>query len=216
MCNRFFKLLILFVAVIFVSHINSAVADLIPPHLAALESRMRENPHIFDRYDQFCADKNVGDACVLSATPLAGGGAGRCRRTVNSSTSTIDLACERIQTPRIARDLPSSGFVADSRLCEMPQTADMLAQSPYPCQSQSATYVDRFCRDKKLGSACIVELFVDDKKTINEGVCQTIKETEPYYLWGYRIATRDTIQCVAATSIVHTFVDVPLSHKLNQ
>lgn len=195
---------------------GTAVADVIPPHIATLENRMRENPDLVDRHDNFCADKKPNDDCAIPGSRLAGGGNGICRRSVNSSNATIDLACELLNRPNIFRDLPSGGFVADSRSCETPQLAEQLSRTPYPCKPQAAPYVDRFCRGKAAGDACAAELFVDGAREINAGTCQKITETDSYYLYGRRVATREAIRCEAPEPVKRTFSNVSSLRKLLQ
>jgi len=193
-----------------------AAADVIPPHIAALENRMRENPDLFDRHDNFCSDKKPKDDCLIPGSRLAGGGNGLCRRSIDSAASTIDLSCELVDNVSIFRDLPPGGFVPDSRTCESPQTAEQLSRTPYPCKPQVAPYVDRFCRGKAVGDACAVELSVDGAKESNAGSCQKVTEKEGYYLYGRRIATRETIRCEAAEPVKRTFSNISSLRKLLQ
>lgn len=195
---------------------GTAVADVIPPHIAALENRMRENPELFDRHDNFCSDKKPDDECMIPGSRLAGGGNGVCRRTVNSGNSTIDLSCERVDYVNIFRDLPSGGFVPESRTCASPQLAEQLSRTPYACKPQAAPYVDRFCRGKSVGDACMVELSVGGARETNAGTCQQVTEKEGYYLYGRGVATRETIRCEASEPVKRTFSNVGPLRKLLQ
>ena len=48
-----------------------ASADVLPPQAIETEHRLRENPQAFDRADQFCTGRSVGDACQMPGTALA-------------------------------------------------------------------------------------------------------------------------------------------------
>jgi hypothetical protein len=100
-----------------------ASADVLPPQAIETEHRLRENPQAFDRADQFCTGRSVGDACQMPGTALAGGGAGVCRNGIDSSRTRIDLRCERTAKVSLERGLPAEGFVLPAYFCENPEGA---------------------------------------------------------------------------------------------
>ncbi|MBO9538078.1 hypothetical protein [Herbaspirillum sp.] len=179
------------------------LADVIPPQAAEAAKRLAQNPNAFDRADQYCKDKKVGNACSIPGNPFAGGGEGICRNELNRNSSTIDLNCERATSPIIERGLPSGGFLADDTLCSAYATdtysngipiKKTLPMSELTC-TPGPVLKDRFCADKENGAACTVELQSGGKKQEFPGVCKQEVESISLYFQGRRKASRMVLAC---------------------
>ena len=119
--------------VVLAAVVPGASADVLPLQAIETEQRLRENPQAFDRADQFCSGRRVGDACQMPASALAGGGAGICRNGIDSSRTRIDLHCERTAKVSLARGLPSEGFVLPAYFCETPEGAAIARSRGFSC-----------------------------------------------------------------------------------
>lgn len=194
-----------------------ATADVLPPQAASAAERLRSNPRAFDRFDNFCAGKKSGDACVIPGTAFAGGGKGRCENDINRKIYTIDLHCVREGYVDIERQLPEGGFVHDADLCRGAATHD--AEEPAPkwnCTPLTPTPTDPFCKGKSVNSACTVELTYKGALQRDEGVCKEIVESERFYYQGHREATRKVIQCMPKEEVTRSFTPASWWQKLLQ
>jgi len=179
------------------SVVPGAFADVLPLHAIETEQRLRENPQAFDRADQFCTGRSVGDACQMPGTALAGGGAGVCRNGIDVSRTRIDLRCERTAKVSLERGLPAEGFVLPAYFCENPD--------------------DRFCQGRGIGAACTALLTVDGTPVRDAGVCTRITESAPrFYFRGWHIAQREVVNCVSPEPIERRYKDVSWWQKVRQ
>lgn len=192
-----------------------AAADVLPPQAAGAVERLLRNPNAFDRTDQFCAGKRRGDACTITASPLAGGGAGVCKNELNRTSFTIDLSCERSGSYVLDRGLPEGGFVGDASLCANP-AATVPSGAPYSCKPLQPMPVDRFCAGKPVGSACSAEISRDGVRETHPGVCRTVEEQRGFYFQGRRVATREVVRCEAEGSFERIYTPVGWFEKLFQ
>lgn len=197
-----------------------AGADLIPPEAAPAALRLHKNPKAFDRVDNFCKRKRVGDACSIPGGAFAGGGEGMCRNDLNRTTLTIDLSCVREGQVTIDRKLPAGGFVNDSELCsDAARSAagdDPSSHPEWNCTPTVPTAADQFCTGKAIGSACTVELTYQGRREQHQGVCSQVFETEHFYYQGRRTATRQVIRCDPATVTPRSYAPATWWQKLTQ
>lgn len=171
-----------------------ALADLIPPQVAAARERLHANPEVFDRTDQFCAGKTRDKACTIDGSTFSGGGAGVCRSEITDSGASIDLVCRRSSEPVIDRRLPDGGYVNDPGMCAASRQPGY-SGPPVNCKPTVPTPADRFCREKAAGSACTVELIYEGKTETHEGICNQVTESTGFYYQGRRSAVRQVIRC---------------------
>lgn len=176
-----------------------AHADLIPPDIAAAQQRLRDNPKLYDRVDQFCHGKQPQDACQLPGKPFAGGGEGTCVNQVNESNKTIDMTCERNDAVTIDRKLPQGGFVGGRDLC--PNGPGPSPNPNWGCKPITPTPADQFCQGKKTGASCTVELEYQGKPQRDQGVCTAITETDSFYYQGHRSTSRQVIRCEPTSAV---------------
>ncbi len=163
-------------------------ADVISPTVQAAQDRLRNNPNVYDRVDNFCQGKKPQDRCTVSGPIISGGGEGVCINTqTNSYSDSIDLACIRTKYVDIDRDI-----------------------------AEGENKSDRFCKAKKLGSPCNIEFVYDDKMHTAAGTCKIQIETKRYYYQGYHNESRSTIQCQAEPLPERTYIPVSIIKKLFQ
>lgn len=188
-------------------------ADVISQQAWNAEQRFNQFPNVFDRTDQYCLDAKVGAACVIPGTAFAGGGQGVCERDFEHGRRYIDLRCVPINQPRIERQIPDGRFRRDARDCDdNPQNKKEVR--PFECVDP-APVSDHFCRDHRNGDACIAEFMLAGKPQQESGRCTMTIEQYKYYHYGYRIATRPVLQCIAIQPApAAVFTPVPLSKKL--
>lgn len=191
-----------------------ASADLISPEVQSARDRLRANPNTYDRVDNFCTGKKPGDACSISGSTFAGGGDGSCSNSINKTTSTIDLTCVRNGEVWIDRRLPDGGFVNDPELCKMGE--DKESGQKWDCKPMVPTPADQFCKGKSLGGRCTVELTYRGRTEQHNGTCKQVTETEKFYFWGYRTATRQVIRCEPPLVPPRTYTPASWRQKLLQ
>jgi len=180
-----------------------ALADLIPPEAEAAAKRLRANPKAFDRTDEYCTDKKVGEACTIPGSAFAGGGEGVCKNDLNRA-GTIDLSCKREGFMNIDRKYPEGGFVADATICrELEQRKR--ENTPYPpewnCTPLDPTPTDQFCAGKAVGAACTVTLSYLGKPEQAQGVCKHDLQQQGFYYQGRRTLSRLVIECQPAEAL---------------
>jgi hypothetical protein len=194
-----------------------ASADVLPPQAIETEHRLRENPQAFDRADQFCTGRSVGDACQMPGTALAGGGAGVCRNGIDVSRTRIDLRCERAAKVSLERGLPAEGFVLPAYFCENPEGAAIVRSRGFSCTPAAQPPHDRFCQGRGIGAACTALLTVDGTPVRDAGVCARITESAPrFYFRGWQIARREVVNCVSPEPIERRYKDVSWWQKVWQ
>jgi hypothetical protein len=194
-----------------------ASADVLPPQAIETEHRLRENPQVFDRADQFCTGRSVGDACQMPGTALAGGGAGVCRNGIDVSRTRIDLRCERTAKVSLERGLPAEGFVLPAYFCENPEGAAIVRSRGFSCTPAAQPPHDRFCQGRGIGAACTALLTVDGTPVRDAGVCARITESAPrFYFRGWQIARREVVNCVSPEPIERRYKDVSWWQKVWQ
>ena len=197
--------------------VPGASADVLPPQAIETEHRLRENPQAFDRADQFCTGRSVGDACQMPGTALAGGGAGVCRNGIDSSRTRIDLRCERTAKVSLERGLPAEGFVLPAYFCENPEGAAIARSRGFSCTPTAQPPHDRFCQGRGIGAACTALLTVDGTPVRDPGVCARITESAPrFYFRGWHIAQREVDNCVSPEPIERRYKDVGWLQKVRQ
>ena len=197
--------------------VPGASADVLPLQAIETEQRLRENPEAFDRADQFCTGRSVGDACRMPGTALAGGGAGICRNGIDSSRTRIDLRCERTAKVSLERGLPTEGFVLPAYFCENPEGAAIARSRGFSCTPAAPPPHDRFCQGHGIGAACTALLTVDGKPVRDAGICARITESAPrFYFRGWQIAQREVVNCVSREPIEHRYKDVGWWQKVRQ
>ena len=203
--------------VVLAAVVPGASADVLPLQAIETEQRLRENPQAFDRADQFCSGRRVGDACQMPASALAGGGAGICRNGIDSSRTRIDLHCERTAKVSLARGLPSEGFVLPAYFCETPEGAAIARSRGFSCTPAAHPPHDRFCQGRGIGAACTALLTVDGTPVRDVGVCARITESAPrFYFRGWHIAQREVVNCVSPEPIERRYKDVGWWQKVRQ
>ncbi|WP_255990114.1 hypothetical protein [Chitinolyticbacter albus] len=211
------RIFIYLIPALWACYCGQAAADVLPPQAASAAERLRNNPKAFDRYDNFCAGKKSGDACVIPGTAFAGGGNGRCDNDINRKTYTIDLHCVREGYVTIERQLPEGGFVHDEQLCRSKAAHESEEPAPkWNCTPLTPTPSDAFCKGKSINSACTVELTYKGALQRDEGVCKEIVETERFYYQGRREATRKVIQCMPKEEFTRSFTPASWWQKLLQ
>ena len=197
--------------------LTGASADVLPPQAIETEHRLRENPQAFDRADQFCTGRSVGDACQMPGTALAGGGAGVCRNGIDVSRTRIDLRCERTAKVSLERGLPAEGFVLPAYFCENPEGAAIVRSRGFSCTPAAQPPHDRFCQGRGIGAACTALLTVDGTPVRDAGVCARITESAPrFYFRGWQIARREVVNCVSPEPIERRYKDVSWWQKVWQ
>ena len=194
-----------------------ASADVLPPQAIETEHRLRENPQAFDRADQFCTGRSVGDACQMPGTALAGGGAGVCRNGIDVSRTRIDLRCERTAKVSLERGLPAEGFVLPAYFCENPEGAAIVRSRGFSCTPAAQPPHDRFCQGRGIGAASTALLTVDGALVRDAGVCARITESAPrFYFRGWHIAQREAVNCVSSEPIERRYKEVSGWQKVRQ
>lgn len=182
------------------------LADVLPPDAYELHVRARENPAAYDRADAWCAGKSIGSACEVPGNAFEGGGKGLCRQIINRPSRSLDAVCKVTAQVAIDRKLPDSGFMVDSRLCELaqrdPSVAESLKREQAGC-TPIPPVADQFCDRKKVGDACQVELNVDGIRASFAGKCSTESQESRFYHYGYNIKRRDVILCQPAKPASH-------------
>ncbi len=201
-------------AAVFVCVCHTASADLISPAVQSARDRLSANPNTYDRVDNFCTGKKPGGACLIAGSTFAGGGEGTCRNNINTETSTIDLTCVRNDEVLIDRKLPAGGFVYDPELCRLGE--DKESGQKWDCKPMVPTPADQFCKGKGLGSRCMVELTYRGRTEQHSGTCKQVTETEKFYFWGYRTATRQVIRCEPPPVPPRTYTPASWRQKLLQ
>lgn len=174
-----------------------ALADVLPPEAANAMKRLLDNPRAFDRTDEYCKDKTVGEACVLPGNTFAGGGEGVCKNEFNRAEAVIDLSCVR-ERAVIDRKLPEGGFVNDEYLCRevvQAQRDGVPMPSEWNCTPLKTPPRDQFCAGKDPGAACTVALLYQGVREQFPGVCKEETQTQGFYYQGHRKATRQVVQC---------------------
>lgn len=178
--------------------VTPAWADVLPPQAADVSERYRNNPKAFDRNDQWCDGRSVGDACSIPGNPLEGGGAGECQRNVHRSDFQIDLLCAVRPTPAIDRDMPDGSWRASASLCaqasKYPSTGETLRSQGWACDAQPVV-VDRFCKGRTVGDRCTAQVRVGETVQAVDGVCKAGLDTQSSYFQGRITLTRDTVTC---------------------
>ncbi len=192
-------------------------ADVLPPQVVDVGLRMQRHPNLVDRIERHCSDRKPGDACVLPGTPFSGGGAGSCKRTLNTQVLTIDLVCDVESRVIIDRQLPGDdvGWVHDASLCRHPED---MAPGFLNCKPLATPPVDVFCRDKAVGAACVAEMRITGRGGMHRfpGVCARVTERQGFYYQGRREMTRDVIRCEAPALPPPEFETVGWFKKLFQ
>jgi hypothetical protein len=201
-----------------------ARADMISPDVERARERLKNNPNVYDRVDDYCKDRKPGAVCSIPGPTFAGGGEGVCRNEYSSSSPTIDLSCVRSGEVQIDRKLPDGGFVHDASLCSRPKDKDCgfgkeipggpECPSRWNCKPMKPTPADQFCRSKGVGSACTVELIYLGRSERHEGICTIIVETERFYYQGHREAKRDVIRCEPPPVAPRNYSPVSWQQKL--
>lgn len=176
----------------------SALADLVPPNAFPAAKRLSENPRAFDRTDDFCTGKKVGDACEIPGSRLSGGGPGTCDNAIHRGHGTIDLLCRRTGRVVLDRGLPEDGFVADPEFCAgIARLGDEGKPMASHCVPPHIQPVDRFCAGKTLGDACTVDLEYAGQTERHLGTCREEVQTRRFYHQGQRTLTRKAVLCLA-------------------
>jgi len=180
------------------------------------ESRLADNPKAFDRVDQFCSDKKIGDACVISGEVFAGGGEGICLNKIvrineyMMRSGTIDLLCVRKHEPVFERQLPchADGVTWVQRRPDQNLPADV-------CEELLPVPTDQFCIGKKIDSACMAT-FTYQGKLFEQlaGVCK-----ESYQIVGKlrdRTVRRQEVRCESSTPTELNMIELSWWEKLFQ
>lgn len=175
-------------AILIICLSNFLYADVISPTVQVARDRLKNNPDVYDRVDNFCQGKKPKDRCTISGPVVSGGGEGICiNDQTNRYSDTIDLGCIRIQNARIDRDIPDGEMKSD-----------------------------RFCKGKKVESSCKIEFTYDDTRQTADGTCSLKIETERYYNQGYHERSRSTIQCQPEPLPERTYTPISFIKKLMQ
>ncbi len=188
-----------------------AHADVMPPQMGRAEERLRENPDTYDRVDNYCKGKKPKAVCLIAGSTFAGGGEGTCVNRIRGD-GNIDLTCERSEKAWIERKLPEGGFVADHDLCM--GRHGKLEGTEYNCTPLDPSPSDQFCTGRRVGGACTVVLTYKGKTEKHAGICRNVTETESFYHWGHREATREVIRCEPPSIPQRTFEPVSWAQKL--
>ena len=188
-----------------------AHADVIPPQVEDARQRLRENPDVFDRSDNYCQGKMPKAACVIAGSAFAGGGDGICVNQIGDG-GVIDLSCVRAEDVKIDRKLPEGGFVADATVCG--EYHGEIDGEKYNCTPLNPTPADQFCKGRPLGGACTVELTYTGKQEKHAGICRKITQSESYYYRGHHTITREVIQCEPPSIPERTYTPVNWKQKL--
>lgn len=185
----------------------NSLADLLPPQAAGMAERYQNNPRTYDRADQWCNGKAVADSCQIPGNAFEGGGSGTCDRMINRSEYLIDLICVVAPSPRIHRQMPDSGWNADTQLCELAtrsqSTAQALSSQSWGCE-KPVEIPDQFCKTLTNGQACTAELSMDEQKQSYSGVCRSEVQTKRGYYQGGRTLTRSILLCQPVTPVPST------------
>lgn len=190
-------------------------ADVIPTFSKPAESRLKDNPNAYDRVDMYCVGKRLHDACSIPGSTFSGGGAGLCISRViieypfMRRYATIDMTCVLQEPVVIARDTPchpDANFQRDDN--------GRYSRTDKFCEPLLPTPPDRFCRDREIGAACMVELSYQGKQEQEQGVCKMTEETVGHED-GYP-AKRPVIFCQPLAAAARNFVDVPWWKKMFQ
>lgn len=175
-------------------------AEIPPEALKQATERMRADPTIYDRVDNFCEGRQIKDSCWMPGSVFAGGGAGTCKRQFQhdhkTSVTTIDLVCLRNAKVTIDRKLPAGGFAFDPARC-----AQMHAMNA--CKPLDPMASDRFCTGRQAGESCTAELTHESTIEQHDGICTQLVEYQGY---GVRRAKRDVILCRAKEPVRHTYL----------
>jgi hypothetical protein len=115
----------------------------------------------YDVADPYCAGKSIGKPCRRSGSPFEGGGAGICR-TSHSIIYDKDGRRAEIRATCVVekRYRLDSGVSPSEYRWKLPKeicAADPSAKIENAGCAEGAVS-DKFCRDKKAGEACLVEL----------------------------------------------------------
>lgn len=152
---KFFILLGIFASV-------NVWADAISPDLWDIYHRAKLDPKTYERADQFCAGKRIGDACEMPGNRFDGGGKGDCAQEVNPDEKTIDAYCKQAVKAHVVRELPPGGYGVAPAICDMAKNhagfAEDLRSANATCEIPPPIS-DRFCSGKALGALCVVEIF---------------------------------------------------------
>ena len=148
-----------------------ARADVLPPDLAAIYLKARENPKAYDRADQFCDGRSIGSPCEIPGNPFEGGGSGHCTQDINSASRSLDALCKLDDPPLIDRQTPEGGFQVSKELCDMasknPDLASNLRSMDVRCDLPPATLTpDRFCQGRKPSFCFLTSLQKSSTKPI--------------------------------------------------
>lgn len=162
--------------------------------------RLRADPTIYDRVDNFCQGRQRMDSCWMPGSVFAGGGAGTCKRQIQhdhgTGVTTIDLMCLRNAKVVIDRDLPTGGFALDPATCAKMHSINA-------CRPLDPMASDRFCRGRQPGEVCTAELTHEGTIEQHQGLCSQLVEYQGY---GLHRAKRDVIICRAKERIRRTYM----------
>lgn len=191
--------------------IDLAVADVIPnPFETRLPERLADNPRVYDRVDNFCTGKKIGEACSVPGDVFAGGGEGVCLNKIVSEDitlryGTIDLLCVQNNPPVYDRKLP----------CD-PVEEGTEAHPITVCKYMTPPPADQFCANKKLGDACSVSFSYQGNAEQREGICALSKEVIAEKAHYGADLTRPVVLCSPPTVVERTYVTIPWWKKLFQ
>jgi hypothetical protein len=187
-----------------------ARADVLPPDLAAIYLKARENPKAYDRADQFCDGRSIGSPCEIPGNPFEGGGSGHCTQDINSASRSLDALCKLDDPPLIDRQTPEGGFQVSKELCDMasknPDLASNLRSMDVRCDLPPATLTpDRFCQGRKPGDACQVQLRQADRNLSFAGRCTEETQERRFYIYGNRYKQRQVLLCQPEHPVIRDY-----------
>ena len=186
-----------------------AGADVLPPDLAAIYLKARENPKAYDRADQFCDGRSIGTPCEIPGNPFEGGGSGHCAQEVNTASRSLDARCKLDDPPSLERQLPEGGFQVSKDLCDMasknPDLANNLRSMDVSCEPAAAAIPDRFCQGRKPGDACQVQLGQGGRNLSFSGRCTEETQERRFYMYGNRYKQRQVLLCQPEHPVIRDY-----------
>lgn len=181
-------------------------ADLIPPPSRMLKERLHQDAGFYDQADQFCLGKALGERCIVTGGPLAGGGEGVCRRRLDKYEQSAMAECVVNDRPIVDRQVPASPYQLSQMACQMASGSreyrERMAQYPAGCEPVPVV-ADRFCRGRRVGDACVALVRVGNAEVDNPGHCRI--HTERRQLSEYESLSRDILTCDVANTVVREY-----------
>ena len=183
-----------------------ASADLIPPPSRMLMERLRQDAGFYDQADQFCRGKALGDRCLVSGTPLDGGGVGVCRRRLDEYEQHALAECVVNDKPMVDRQVPSSPYQLSEMACQMARGSreyrERMAQYPAGCEL-APTVADRFCQGRREGDACVASVRVGKAEIDSGGRCGI--QVERFRFAEHEGMSRPVLTCRSANPVEREF-----------